>query len=343
MLGADEISGHIDSAPVAMAVLDTTTGEITAANQAYADLHGVSRESVIGLKLHEYLEGERLAAAQSVVDSIRQGWIDSLEGHVEFRRADGTTASAYSWTVPLGSKPPHDSALLGAAPARGERRAGFDAYRVKPSRVVLGALDHDWRFSDVAVQGAALLGWPSGEEGRARLHEMVHPADAPVVLASLGRAAIGHDATTVRARVRGADGGWLAAFITVSPLCAHVSPRFGLAISLLDDGRESDDLDWTARIEGQLLRLATEVRVGGGAMSSRAATADVDLSGFTKRQAEIVARLLRGQRVDGIAHDLFLSPSTVRNHLSSVFRQLGVKSQSQLIERLHSHRNSGAD
>jgi DNA-binding NarL/FixJ family response regulator len=52
------------------------------------------------------------------------------------------------------------------------------------------------------------------------------------------------------------------------------------------------------------------------------------------RQREIVERLLGGHRVDAIARDLYVSPSTVRNHLSAIFEKLGVASQSELIELL---------
>ena len=45
-------------------------------------------------------------------------------------------------------------------------------------------------------------------------------------------------------------------------------------------------------------------------------------------------RLVNGDRVPAIAESLFLSPSTVRNHLSAVFRKLRVGSQQQLIHLL---------
>jgi DNA-binding CsgD family transcriptional regulator/PAS domain-containing protein len=332
LVDVSKVPDHIASAPVAMAVLDTRTGEITAANLAYAELHGRSLDAIIGLRLDEYLDGDRLAAAEAVTDAMRQGWVDALEGFVEFRRGDGCIASAYSWSVPLGPKPPHDSVLVGAAPTPGARSTGLEAYRADPSRVILGALDHDWRFSDLAVEPAALLGWPVGEENRARVQEIVHPSDAPVLLALLGRAAIGQSSTAIRVRVKGADGEWLGALITVSPLSAQASPRFGIAISLLSGEEVGIDLERAVRVEEQLWQIATEVRAGF--LSAPAATMYVDLPTLTTRQNEIVRRLTQGQRVDGIARDLFVSPSTVRNHLSIVYRRLGIKSQSQLMETL---------
>ncbi len=54
---------------------------------------------------------------------------------------------------------------------------------------------------------------------------------------------------------------------------------------------------------------------------------------LTKRELEIVRSLLAGDRVPAIAHRLFLSQSTVRNHLSSIYSKLGVSSQQQLVDR----------
>lgn len=58
------------------------------------------------------------------------------------------------------------------------------------------------------------------------------------------------------------------------------------------------------------------------------------LSRLTNRELDIVGRLLRGDRVPAIAETLFLSQSTVRNHLSSVFGKLRVSSQQQLLDLL---------
>jgi diguanylate cyclase (GGDEF)-like protein/PAS domain S-box-containing protein len=57
---------------------------------------------------------------------------------------------------------------------------------------------------------------------------------------------------------------------------------------------------------------------------------------LSTRQLEVLGRLLAGERVPAIATALFLSPSTVRNHLSVIFQRLGVHSQQELIQLLRS-------
>jgi PAS domain S-box-containing protein len=59
-----------------------------------------------------------------------------------------------------------------------------------------------------------------------------------------------------------------------------------------------------------------------------------DLGLLSPREHDIVLRLLNGDRVPAIAADLFVSQSTVRNQLSSVFRKFRVRSQQELISLL---------
>jgi DNA-binding NarL/FixJ family response regulator len=61
-----------------------------------------------------------------------------------------------------------------------------------------------------------------------------------------------------------------------------------------------------------------------------------ELAGLSDREREIVLALLQGHRVPGIARALHISPHTVRNHLKSVFRKLGVHSQAALVQKLRS-------
>ena len=69
---------------------------------------------------------------------------------------------------------------------------------------------------------------------------------------------------------------------------------------------------------------------------------DPALRGLSTRQGEVLRRLLRGERVPNIARELFVSQSTVRNHLSAIYRRLGVHSQTELLAHLTSMGDAGA-
>jgi DNA-binding NarL/FixJ family response regulator len=58
------------------------------------------------------------------------------------------------------------------------------------------------------------------------------------------------------------------------------------------------------------------------------------LDQLTSRELEVVTRLVQGDRVPTIARSLFLSQSTIRNHLSAAFAKLGVADQQQLVHLL---------
>jgi DNA-binding CsgD family transcriptional regulator len=59
-----------------------------------------------------------------------------------------------------------------------------------------------------------------------------------------------------------------------------------------------------------------------------------ELERLTPREWEIARRLAEGDRVPLIVEDLGIAENTVRNHLKSIFRKLGVGSQSELIRLL---------
>lgn len=55
---------------------------------------------------------------------------------------------------------------------------------------------------------------------------------------------------------------------------------------------------------------------------------------LTGRENEVLERLVAGARVPQIAEQMHLAPPTVRNHLSSIYRKLGVHSQADLVALL---------
>ena len=57
---------------------------------------------------------------------------------------------------------------------------------------------------------------------------------------------------------------------------------------------------------------------------------------LSPRELEVVTRLARGKRAPAIAAELYLSQGTVRNQLSSVYRKLGLHTQQELLDLIHS-------
>jgi DNA-binding CsgD family transcriptional regulator len=92
------------------------------------------------------------------------------------------------------------------------------------------------------------------------------------------------------------------------------------------------------QLEQHLQRIAHEIEAAGVISTIARAPALSSVPGFSDlstRQFEVVTRLLRGERVSTIARAMYLSPSTVRNHLAVIYRKVGVKSQAELLDHLH--------
>lgn len=52
---------------------------------------------------------------------------------------------------------------------------------------------------------------------------------------------------------------------------------------------------------------------------------------LTDREREVLDAIARGRSNDGIAEELYISPKTVRNHITRIFRKLGVDRRAQAI------------
>jgi len=100
------------------------------------------------------------------------------------------------------------------------------------------------------------------------------------------------------------------------------------ATGALDEAGDPD-----TQLSGVLVRLQMALHdlagLGSGPGSGRALPDS--FRQLSDREAEILSLLLAGVRVSTIAEHLYLSQHTVRNHLRSMFRKVGVSSQAELI------------
>ncbi len=114
----------------------------------------------------------------------------------------------------------------------------------------------------------------------------------------------------------------------------------GLEASLATTAPQTIDAgERLAELETRFRRIAHEIDAAGlfdTRPSATALDAFPGLDDLTARQREILTRLLEGDRVPTISRGMHLAASTVRNHLTTIYRKVGVHSQADLIEHLHS-------
>jgi len=186
--------------------------------------------------------------------------------------------------------------------------------------------DPDLVLLDIVLQ--------SGNDGVQLAHELREKTDAPIIFVTahadehtLGRAAAVRPAGFV---VKPFQEAQLLSAVTMAvcqprgrtEIPVRVEPEPGAADVQRDMGEPVSE------------RRARLVQVASAVSNLVPAGQRTDL---TTRELEIVRLLLSNGRVSSIAERLSLSPHTVRNHLRSIFKKLGVHSQVELIRELTTH------
>ena len=150
-------------------------------------------------------------------------------------------------------------------------------------------------------------------------------ADVQNFLSAVARVAADESKATLRMHVCDGDASWRDVWCMVVAMCQHSPPRLGLAIAAMSEF----GLELTSEFHRQLAVLGGDVLDSMDQLRSHMPSGN-----FSTRQWEILTRLVRGERVEEIAADLYLSPSTVRNHLAAIYKKFGVHSQTELLARL---------
>jgi DNA-binding NarL/FixJ family response regulator len=85
--------------------------------------------------------------------------------------------------------------------------------------------------------------------------------------------------------------------------------------------------DWPAP------EIAKVVRMVGDGMEVFRETTQTDLPTFTSRESEILGLIAGGATNREIAGELYLSPHTVKEHTSTLFRKLGARNRADAVQR----------
>ncbi|HLX88098.1 MAG TPA: LuxR C-terminal-related transcriptional regulator [Acidimicrobiales bacterium] len=206
--------------------------------------------------------------------------------------------------------------------------------------VVVGVLDAKWRVQRVSADVAGLLGYEPAECTGTDVFEAVHPDDSATLMVRLGQAMESQRAERLRLRLWHKRDGWSPTSILLSPLAPEDPFPLGFVATSAELAPERDLEDRVAVLELRLHNIAAEVQAAGIYSESVVRGVSARARELSARQHEILSRLAAGQRVATIARDLGVSASTVRNHLSQIFRKLGVRSQAELLEALRGSGNT---
>jgi PAS domain S-box-containing protein len=324
------ISTAVARSGLAVAQLNLATRRVVSVSESAAALLGATTEQIVGRPVTDFVDDEPSGG----LPLLATGRLDGFEAARRLRTLDGEIVEAYVWAHVLGTRRP---APFGAAfvALGGRSRDPRVGARTNDSSVI-GTVDPEWRVDRVSVEVETVLGYGAADLAGAPLLTAVHPGDLAELLTGLAHVHTTGRNAMIRIRLRHADGGWLWCHATLASL--DDPPRFAFTLRP-GPGAGGGRPERARDLERRLARIAHEISSAGFTVPSAGSPSLGDLpelATLTSREWQVVSQLASGARVPAIAAELALSPSTVRNHLSAVFRKLGVASQSELLERLRS-------
>lgn len=327
----------------AIALVDLSTTRFVELSAAAAQLFATSPEEGAGL---DYLAvAERPDQAAETFRQARAGMLDGIRARRRFTRPDGSKVEVQSigWAIRSAAEP--DLGLWIACETLPERTSesttAVDVDVLTPAlspptgsppdgaRVTL---DERWRVTAIGGSDDVLLGGPPVELVGRSFIDLTHPDDLAGLLFALARSTTERQAQAP-VRLRYGDGSWRT--VQVAPTVLEGDETALVAMVVADGAAPRVDRSGQVGILAEHLRRIAAQIEAAGLLAPLAETAEglgiPVTTQLSPRQWEIAARLVRGQRVRTIAAEMYLSQSTVRNHLSAIFRKVGVHSQSELL------------
>lgn len=322
-----DVTASVKALPVAALVSDLITHEVVAANEKAAELFGTSVDDLVGRDAISHIRPDEQDSARQAYAAMAAKAVDGYHAvrhvvtpngdtktlQVWGRRVDGANRAYGTWFLTSASQPPMADIEL----------------PVGESDVVLALTDHDWQIQYMSAD-ASLLGVEGSELRGYPLVGLIHSSAILDFVRAADRAATGSVSVSVSTRIRVGKSDWADLRCLLARMCEHRPPRLGVVISRCPTPED----DAAEELEGQVRHFALEAK-GFQALDTLPALVGLPTGNeLSARQTEIVARLAAGEGVPEIARAMFLSPSTVRNHLAAIYKKFGVHSQAELLAAL---------
>jgi DNA-binding CsgD family transcriptional regulator len=313
---------------------------VRVANEAAAELIGSPQSAIVGLRPAQVWDGADGQLSQMALSALTVGAVDSYRARRRLRTSGGPVAvSEWAHRLPTVGGSVAEVTVVPDTESKSATRSVGAFFGPDGLDLAVGTLDSDWSIDGVTPNSGMVLRANRSELAGVDLASLVHPDDVDLLVRSVRNSAASSERAVVRVRLRRANRGWAETRCLLFPLPQETGAVvFVLAQNAADVPPGPDD-ERIATLERQLLRFAAELHAGGW---RNAQLLPVDarrlaaLDELPRRQREIVDRLLRGERTASIAESMYISASTVRNHLSHAFAAFGVHSQSELLELLRS-------
>jgi PAS domain S-box-containing protein len=316
-------------------IVDLVDQRILSANAAAGVMFGLSPELLIGrLQTDFVVPPERDAMIENQID-LREGRLDGYQIHHSFLFSTGDAFEAEAWVRRLSGPAGSCTALIAISFDFNEQLPPSAAtiMRSDAQATLMAITNHDWIIERASADSGVVLGLGPLEMIGAPFLGLIHPDDVANLLFAVARATATGRAVVCRMRLRTSNNEWRSTASFVNLLCEHSPPRLGI-MSVVSEEPETSRMPRAAELEQRLQRIAVEIRAAEALIrvpEVPGRTKPEQMAALTSRQWEVLSRLSRGDTAARIAAALCLSPSTVRNQLSVMYRHFGVHSQVELL------------
>ena len=336
----DTVKALVGSSDVPLAVMDLPSGRFLAVNPALASVFGSTADALADSSSLDWLSPDDRVAVRLGLQALADG---DLAGYQAIRRLANPrnpdqVFAVWVSTVDIGGARVGLASVIPSAPHDHQFRALPAPSSVpEPGNLALGTVDDKWRINRISQDVTPLLGLtPERCTGQPVLG-VIHPCDIPAFLAAVEHARRGERTVRLALRLSAGSRDWVEATVVLATIAPGDPPLLAFALIRDDDAADPPERGGGSleiQLEAHIRRAADELLAAGlihRIQRLPPLTDEPRLGELTSREWAVLTRLLDGQRASAIAADLYVSESTVRNHLSSIYAELGVHNQVDLI------------
>ena len=307
-------------------VLEAPSERIVASSPGATQLIDPEGGMIVGHLLEEFT----VDRAQSGADRFAGGLVNGFETFRTLRRRVGEDARVRMWIRPFDGKPSSQFVVV-VIVADEPARDGMPRTDWREAPAVVGMLDARLLVERISGDAEELFKVDVDRLLGVSLLSLVAEYDVASCLAALSEASSAQSGITLHLDIRTAvEGPVMRCEVWLLPL--RPAPSCAFVFLPIPEGVDVAQLP--GNLSTMLMRLgrgAEVAQVARDALRGLQQNVVPGLNRLTTRELEIVSRLRGGDRSPAIARELFLSQSTVRTHLASVFAKLGVASQQELL------------
>lgn len=327
----------LDASPFPALVLEVPSERIVASSPAATRLVDPQGGMVVGHLLEEFTADRPTPG----VDLFAGGRLNGFETFRVLRRERGAGLKVRMWIRSFDGQPASQFVVV-VIVADQDVATVVESADWQEAPAVVGTADASLLIERISSDAEELFNRPVDDMLGRSLIALVVQDDVPACLAALSEVSAGENGITLYLNIRtGVEGSAIRCEVLLLPL--QPSPSCAFVFLPMPDGLAGGHI--SGDLSAILLRLgrgAEVAQLARGVFRGITERTMPGLNRLTTRELEIVTRLLDGDRAPAIADKLFLSQSTVRNHLASVFAKLGITSQQELLNMMRHAQSEGA-